>query len=75
MPHRQSHIQCVGEPQSQLKYSTASRCLYYSRYSETSLDSQQQHRITLSFIQKLQQKSVLPLTFYISMGGYNTHPQ
>lgn len=33
MPWHLSHIQCVGEPQRQLKYSTVSRCLYYSRHT------------------------------------------
>lgn len=33
MPRHQSHVQCVGKPQCQLKYSTASRCLYYSRHT------------------------------------------
>lgn len=33
MPQHQCHVQCMGEPQCQLKYSTASRCLYYSRHT------------------------------------------
>lgn len=32
-PQHQCHVQCVGEPQCQLKYSTASRCLYYTKHT------------------------------------------